>query len=256
MRTFTIEEEPQRRPGPGQDAPGLDTPARRPRADGPASPSRSLLDVFTATVVCCGGKTAIDAPDGVLTYAELADAASAVAARLRERAIGPGDRVGVRVPSGTAQLYVAILGVLEAGAAYVPVDADDPASRAEELWIRADACAVVEDGLEIRSLGEARGAERAPAPQDDAWVIFTSGSTGASKGVAVSHRSAAAFVDAEAQLWTIDVDDRVMAGLSVGFDASCEEIWLAWRHGARSSRRHAASSAREPSSVRGSPSVA
>ena len=232
MRTFTIEEEPQRRPGPGQDAPGLDTPARRPRADGPASPSRSLLDVFTATVVRCGGKTAIDAPDRVLTYAELADAASAVAARLRERGIGPGDRVGVRVPSGTAQLYVAILGVLEAGAAYVPVDADDPASRAEELWIRADACAVVEDGLEIRSLGEAGGAERAPAPQDDAWVIFTSGSTGASKGVAVSHRSAAAFVDAEAQLWTIDVDDRVMAGLSVGFDASCEEIWLAWRHGA------------------------
>ena len=63
-------------------------------------------------------------------------------------------------------------------------------------------------------------------------MIFTSGSTGAPKGVAVSHRSAAAFVDAEARLWTIDREDRVLAGLSVGFDASCEEIWLAWRHGA------------------------
>ena len=63
-------------------------------------------------------------------------------------------------------------------------------------------------------------------------MIFTSGSTGAPKGVAVSHRSAAAFVDAEARLWSVEREDRVLAGLSVGFDASCEEIWLAWRHGA------------------------
>ena len=67
---------------------------------------------------------------------------------------------------------------------------------------------------------------------DDAWVIFTSGSTGKPKGVAVSHRSAAAFVDAETHLWSVRPDDRVLAGLSVGFDASCEEMWLAWRSGA------------------------
>jgi non-ribosomal peptide synthetase component F len=66
-------------------------------------------------------------------------------------------------------------------------------------------------------------------------VIFTSGSTGTPKGVAVSHRSAAAFVDAEARMFLQDspigTDDRVMAGLSVAFDASCEEMWLAWAHG-------------------------
>ncbi|HQR28752.1 MAG TPA: AMP-binding protein, partial [Nocardioides sp.] len=71
---------------------------------------------------------------------------------------------------------------------------------------------------------------------DDAWVIFTSGSTGTPKGVAVTHRSAAAFVDAESRLFLQDrplgAGDRVMAGLSVGFDASCEEMWLAWAHGA------------------------
>src|ERR1019366_10297600 len=64
------------------------------------------------------------------------------------------------------------------------------------------------------------------------WVIFTSGSTGLPKGVAVTHRAAAAFVDAEARLWHIDPTDRVQAALSVGFDASCEEMWLAWRNGA------------------------
>ena len=67
-------------------------------------------------------------------------------------------------------------------------------------------------------------------------MIFTSGSTGTPKGVAVQHRSAAAFVDAEARLFLQDdpvgPQDRVLAGLSVAFDASCEEMWLAWRHGA------------------------
>ncbi|MYS23185.1 non-ribosomal peptide synthetase terminal domain of unknown function, partial [Streptomyces sp. DvalAA-14] len=82
----------------------------------------------------------------------------------------------------------------------------------------------------------ARPVRRRPAPEDDAWIIFTSGSTGKPKGVAVTHRNAAAFVDAEAALFLQDEPigpgDRVMAGLSVAFDASCEEMWLAWRHGA------------------------
>ncbi|MYR55679.1 AMP-binding protein, partial [Streptomyces sp. SID625] len=84
--------------------------------------------------------------------------------------------------------------------------------------------------------GAAADEPRAPAPEDDAWIIFTSGSTGAPKGVAVTHRSAAAFVDAEADLFLrerpLGPGDRVLAGLSVAFDASCEEMWLAWRSGA------------------------
>ncbi|WP_369125528.1 Pls/PosA family non-ribosomal peptide synthetase [Catenulispora pinisilvae] len=72
--------------------------------------------------------------------------------------------------------------------------------------------------------------------ESDAWIIFTSGSTGKPKGVAVTHRNAAAFVDAEAGLFLrrapIGTSDRVLAGLSVAFDASCEEMWLAWGNGA------------------------
>ncbi|WP_433955704.1 Pls/PosA family non-ribosomal peptide synthetase [Janibacter indicus] len=66
-------------------------------------------------------------------------------------------------------------------------------------------------------------------------MIFTSGSTGKPKGVAVTHRNAAAFVDAESRMFLVDdpigPGDRVMAGLSVAFDASCEEMWLAWAYG-------------------------
>jgi non-ribosomal peptide synthetase-like protein len=197
-----------------------------------ASGARTLLDVFNTTAVPCAERIAIDADDATLTYAQLAEVTVGLAARLRECGVGPGDRVGIRVASGTSELYTAILGVLKSGAAYVPVDAEDPPARALDVFERASVCAVVGDGLAIEWQSNPRGADRAPDPTDDAWVIFTSGSTGAPKGVAVSHRSAAAFVDAEARLWRVDRDDRVLGGLSVGFDASCEEIWLAWRHGA------------------------
>jgi non-ribosomal peptide synthetase-like protein len=141
------------------------------------------------------------------------------------------------MPSGSYSLYAAILAVLAAGAAYVPVDADDPHERAELVFGEADVVAVItEAGIE-RTLGASRGwRAEAPLTRDDAWIIFPSGSTGTPKGVAVTHRSAAAFVDAEAQMFLQDSPigpgDRVLAGLSVAFDASCEEMWLAWRHGA------------------------
>jgi len=196
------------------------------------TPGRTLLEIFNATALNCPERVAIDAPDGELSYAQLSDRATELADRLRAHGVGPGERVGVRVASGTADLYVAILGILSSGAAYVPVDADDPSIRAADLFRRAGACAVVRNGLAIEALAPAAGFDRAPTAGDDAWVIFTSGSTGAPKGVAVTHRSASAFVDAEAELFEIAAEDRVLAGLSVSFDASCEEMWLAWRHGA------------------------
>jgi non-ribosomal peptide synthetase-like protein len=194
--------------------------------------ARSLLDILADTVEQHRGRVAIDAPDGILTYAELLAASGSLADRLRKQGIGPGDRVGIRLPSGTAQLYVAILGVLFAGAAYVPVDADDPPARAAAIWRTAAVCEVLGDHLDLPHPVPAVGGDVACSIDDDAWVIFTSGSTGTPKGVAVSHRAAAAFVDAETRLWTIVPEDRVLAGLSVAFDASCEEMWLAWRHGA------------------------
>lgn len=193
---------------------------------------RTLVDVFASTVEAAPDNVAVEAPDRTLTYNEIAAAADELAGRLRALGVGPGDRVGVRIPGGTADLYVAILSVLHAGAAYVPVDADDPPERAQTAWQAADVCAVIGDGFRIDERFPGSGAGRRLRPENDAWVIFTSGSTGEPKGVAVTHRSAAAFVDAETELWTVTADDRVLAGLSVAFDASCEEMWLAWRNAA------------------------
>lgn len=206
---------------------------------GLAAEPRTLVDVLAATVAAHPDAPAIDDGSTVLTYAELAATVRAAASALVAEGVGPGSRVGVRVPSGTAELYTAILAVLAAGAAYVPVDVDDPDERARTVFREAAVDRVLAEG-DLRGLVAAGRRSRGPEPvgpglTDDAWIIFTSGSTGAPKGVAVTHRSAAAFVDAEARLFLtaapIAPGDRVLAGLSVAFDASCEEMWLAWAHG-------------------------
>ncbi|WP_306232898.1 Pls/PosA family non-ribosomal peptide synthetase [Agrococcus beijingensis] len=245
-----------------------------------APPPRTLLDVLRDSVLSNPDGDAIEDAKGALSYRELMAAVVRTAARLAAEGVRRGDRVGVRMPSGTRELYIAILGIMAAGAAYVPVDADDPEERAQLVFGEAGVRGVItghgqytpsdpssnasadlraDHGADANadpsadaSLAVAQTAlfEGAPAhpstaglpiptlptPDDDAWVIFTSGSTGTPKGVAVSHRSAAAFVDAEARIFLqeepIGPGDRVLAGLSVAFDASCEEMWLAWGHGA------------------------
>ncbi|MBV9594130.1 MAG: amino acid adenylation domain-containing protein [Actinobacteria bacterium] len=211
-----------------------------------AAPSRTLIDILDATAARYPGSPAVEGDGQVVTYWRLVELATDLAGQLASAGIGRGERVGIRLPSGSILLYVAILGVLRAGAAYVPVDADDPDERARLVFGEAQVAAVLDvDSPLFARLSDAPGRDRSvrsrddiepPDLDDDAWIIFTSGSTGVPKGVAVTHRSAAAFVDAEADLFLADrpigPGDRVLAGLSVAFDASCEEMWLAWRHGA------------------------
>ena len=227
---------------------------RTPEAPEP----RTLIDILRGTAARHPQASAIEDAAGALSYAELMVRVDRAAARLLAHGVRRGDRVGVRMPSGERQLYIAILGILAAGAAYVPVDADDPQERADLVFGEAHVRGIVGrggvyvptarpgdesapdgalfDAFDPHPSSAALLAVPPPTVDDDAWIIFTSGSTGVPKGVAVSHRSAAAFVDAEARLFLqqapLGPGDRVLAGLSVAFDASCEEMWLAWRHGA------------------------
>ncbi|MDQ0679217.1 non-ribosomal peptide synthetase-like protein [Arthrobacter pascens] len=219
--------------------PEADT-AYQPQMPGAAAspPARTLMDILHASADRYPDASALDDGRQSLSYAQLMAAVRAVGRELHLAGLGAGDRIGVRIPSGTNQLYVSILAILLIGAAYVPVDADDPEERARLVFGEAGVAAVV-TATEITLTRERPApfpAPRTATPEDDAWVIFTSGSTGTPKGVAVRHRSSAAFVDAEARIFLaaepIGPQDRVLAGLSVAFDASCEEMWLAWRHGA------------------------
>jgi len=198
---------------------------------------RTLIDILYDTAARYPDAPAIDDGEVQLTYAELIADIEESVVWLAARGIGRGDRIGIRMPSGSYALYVAILSTLATGAAYVPVDADDPDERAQLVFGEAGVVAIITEAGLVRGPGSSRGwRAAAPLGRDDAWIIFTSGSTGTPKGVAVTHRNAAAFVDAEAQVFLRDnpigPGDRVLAGLSVAFDASCEEMWLAWRNGA------------------------
>ena len=218
-----------------------------------APEARTLIDILRETSAAHPDASALD--DGLtqLSYRELMARVISAATSLGRAGVRRGARVGVRMNSGTHELYISILAVLAAGAAYVPVDADDPDERANLVFHEAQIDGVIgHHGVFVRAVdqsthllfeGDAPHASAAslplvevPTTEDDAWIIFTSGSTGVPKGVAVSHRCAAAFVDAEAGMFLqhepIGPGDRVLAGLSVAFDASCEEMWLAWRYGA------------------------
>jgi non-ribosomal peptide synthetase-like protein len=215
--------------------------AHAPQLPGAAAapPERTLLDILSDSAARFPDASALDDGHRSLSYAQLMAEVRAAGRRLHLAGLGAGDRIGVRIPSGTNELYISILAILLIGAAYVPVDADDPDERAKLVFGEAGVAGIVRargDIVTDKKRPRPFPGPRTAQPDDDAWVIFTSGSTGTPKGVAVPHRSAAAFVDAEARIFLQDEpvgpQDRVLAGLSVAFDASCEEMWLAWRHGA------------------------
>ena len=146
---------------------------------GQAPTPRTLVDILYDTAARYPDAAAVDDGEVQLTYSEVIADIEAGVQWLADRGIGRGDRVGIRMPSGAYSLYLAILTVLAGGAAYVPVDADDPDERAQLVFGEADVAGVItETGLTLGP-GSSRG-WRATAPQivDDAWIIFTSGSTG------------------------------------------------------------------------------
>ncbi|MFC9661158.1 amino acid adenylation domain-containing protein [Nocardia sp. NPDC127606] len=175
-------------------------------------------------------------PTGQLTYGELALDALAVAGALREAGVTPGDSVAVQLPKGPDQI-VAVLGVLAAGAVYVPIGFDQPAARRAEILSTADAVAVLTIGgtqipdARAIDLAEARAHAEPLArplfgdPENIAYVLFTSGSTGKPKGVEVPHRAAMNTIDDLNERFDLGPADRALALSALEFDLSVYDIF-------------------------------
>ncbi len=185
-------------------------------------------------------RIAVECRGETLTYGELERRASRLARVLAERGVGPGSTVGVLLDR-TLRLPVALLGVLEAGAAYLPLDPDYPADRlalmlddsGAELLLteRAVSERRPRTGAEVLILDDEPGppGERLPsqARADDlAYVIYTSGSTGRPKGVEIEHRSVVNFLTSMAREPGLTEDDVVLAITTVSFDISVLELFL------------------------------
>ncbi|MEV7807435.1 amino acid adenylation domain-containing protein [Microbispora sp. NPDC088329] len=184
-------------------------------------------------------RAAVITSSETLTYAELMARAGAVAAALAEGGCAPGDRVGIVVPKGSAQV-VSVLGTLLAGGVYVPIDTTQPALRRNSIITDAGighvlTLAELRDSLdlpaavrpvEVDSLAPRPGpAAHRPAPDDLAYVIYTSGSTGTPKGVMIGHAAARNTIDDINARFSVTEDDRVFGLAQLGFDLSVYDIF-------------------------------
>lgn len=177
-----------------------------------------------------------------LTYRELDHAADRISGRLRALGAGPGAFVGVCLDRDE-HLVPALLGVLKAGAAYVPMDPAYPAERLalmvadasvrQVLTSRRRTSVVAVTGAEPVCVEEIKqemerehlGAAPVAGPDDPAYVIFTSGSTGRPKGVVVEHRNVCALLDWVGRTYTADELAGTLASASISFDQSVLQIF-------------------------------
>ncbi|WP_215541534.1 non-ribosomal peptide synthetase [Amycolatopsis sp. CA-230715] len=170
--------------------------------------------------------TAVVFEGTALTYAELDSWANRLAHRLADRGVRPGDIVAVSLPR-SLELVVALLAVLRAGAAYLPVDPDYPAERVEFMLADAAPSAVLADPAEVRDVDGYP--EHAPEitilPDQAAYVIYTSGSTGRPKGVVTSHRSAVNRLLWMVEEYGFSARDRVLQKTPSSFDVSVWEFF-------------------------------
>ncbi|WP_371664006.1 amino acid adenylation domain-containing protein [Streptomyces sp. NBC_00280] len=209
-------------------------------------PGTTLAAAFEAQVARSPQAKAVVYEGETLTYSELDARAGELAARLIARGAGPGTVVAVAVPR-SAELMVALLGVLKSGVAYLPVDVDYPADRVAHMLADSGAATVVTTSATAPRLPSGHAlllldtpSEVAPEPlpaqpahpDDPAYLIYTSGSTGRPKGVVVTHRAILnrlAWMQGE---YGLTAGDRVLQKTPASFDVSVWEFFWALCEGA------------------------
>ncbi|HWM94193.1 MAG TPA: non-ribosomal peptide synthase/polyketide synthase [Thermoanaerobaculia bacterium] len=212
-------------------------------------PGRLLHQLFEAMAAERPDAVAIAYEGETLTYAELNASANRVAHLLLRLGVAPESLVAVCLERSPAMLS-ALLGVLKAGGAYIPLDPTYPAERV--AWVLEDsrASVLLTQGslvdmlpshggqtivLDQTDLSEESEADPAPlaGPENLAYVIYTSGSTGRPKGVAVRQRAAVNFLASMAGRPGVGPGDVVLAVTTIAFDISVLELFLPLSRGAR-----------------------
>ncbi|MFD5030314.1 amino acid adenylation domain-containing protein [Streptomyces sp. NPDC058405] len=219
---------PAGRPGPGVP-------------DAPAAPD-GLVRRFEAQVRLRPDAPALVCGSVRHSYAELDQRANRLAHALMARGAGPGQVIGVHT-GRTAELVVGVLGVLKAGAAWLPLDPGQPAARLASMVEDAAPTLVLSDFSDLGDTDTPPGpwrslrAVEAEATRDDApgvralpsqpaYVIYTSGSTGRPKGVAVTHASVLNLFDTWLARMGAEPGEASSAWSGIGFDASVHELLM------------------------------
>jgi len=216
--------------------------AARAHANATAAPlrERTLHEVVWDAARRSPEREAVVSAERRLSYAELMHEAKRLSLALRARGAAPGQLVAVSFPKSWRQI-VAVLGVLDAGAAYLPLDPSLPVARRTLLLESAGCQLIVSTTEHVQDLPDAlrarlvtledvpqpaaAAAAAAAVPADLAYVIYTSGSTGTPKGVMISHRAALNTLDDVNERFAIGPEDRVLALSSLSFDLSVYDVF-------------------------------
>ena len=212
-------------------------------------PALPVHRLFEAQVNRTPNAVALTWRNQQVTYAELNSRANRLARYLGSKGISPGFLVAVALQRSVDSV-VALLGVLKAGAAYVPIDPADPRARQSQLLDDSGANALIVDehhdaspgaavrmvvhlADDARAIGQQADAdlEVTASPDDLAYVMYTSGSTGTPKGVEIPHRAIVRLV--YGGVVPLGPSDALLQLAPHAFDASTFEIWSPLLHGAR-----------------------
>ena len=181
------------------------------------------------------------------SYSEVEKMANRLAHFLIGKGVKPEEKVVILMPR-CAQVSIAMLGVLKAGGAYIPLDPEIPVDRVNFIMEDSGAKLIITADLILERIGEQLSQhdlfnmdhqltvlndfpETKPtginrSENDLCYIIYTSGTTGKPKGVLLEHRNVVNYIRGAQRIYSIDNTDRALQGFSVSFDASVEEIWV------------------------------
>ncbi len=205
-------------------------------------------DLFLEQVARTPDAVALDLEHGVMTYAQLDERSSGLAARLQRCGVGPEVRVAICMER-SPEMIVSLLAILRAGGAYVPLDPTHPGARLAYMLADSGAALVLTAGRGADDVPHTAPAVKvdladlrrdAPTPivfpvahpDSLAYVIYTSGSSGRPKGVAAAHRGLANLALDQICRWGVGPGTRILQFASLSFDASFTEIAVALLSGA------------------------
>ena len=213
-----------------------------------------LHSIFEQTCITYPENAAVFYNGQTFTYQQINEKANQLARYLHLKGIGRGDYCAILVPR-SADMYIAMLAILKIGAAYIPMDVSIPKERLHFVLTDSGSKGIIshsrffdkyeghsctkiilndeESTISSFDAFDFRLIDQQPTPDDIAYIIYTSGTTGTPKGVKIPHSAICNLVRTEGEIFKLNTSDKVFQGFSISFDASLEEIWLAFYAGAQ-----------------------